>query len=235
MEKGVNEITVEEAANYFSRSQKQIRRIVDESVHGKRDLGGNYLVFPDPLFARRVPQAKGHGFFWLIDKERMQKHFNDKVDRQLQRIEDARRAAAGSDSPQLDKAPVNSFSGTKIESPVVEPFSSTQDTRDIVTVYEGLVETYKRQLEVKDTQLASRDSQINSLIEEVAASKKRSDTLQGALIAIAQGKQLDVQRIQEGEVAIVDEEVGQQDNHKPNKGEQAKKPGLFSRVFGRRN
>lgn len=226
MDKGVNEITVDEAAVMFSRSQKQIRRIVDESVHGKLAPDGSYLVAPDPLFAHRVPQAKGYGFYWLINKERMRKHFQDKVDRQMGRIEEARKSSLGHGSPIQEPESVKSNSSAKTENVTGEPVSTSSDTRDIVTVYQGLAETYKKQLEVKDTQLAARDAQISSLIEEVAASKKRSDTLQGALIAIAQGKQLDVQRIQEGEVAIVDDS---------NQKEPPAKRGWFSGLFGGRN
>ncbi len=226
MEKGVNEITVEEAAKLFNRSQKQIRRIIDLSVGGKKAADGSWEVRPDPLFARRVPQPKGYGFHWLIDKERMQKHFEEKVERQMRRIDDARRATLGSDSPVPDVQPVNTTSTPTPVIPVVEPLTAASDTKDIVKVYEGLVETYRQQLQVKDQQLESRDKQIDSLIDEVAASKKRSDTLQGALIAIAQGKQLDVQRIQEGEIAIVDAE-------KPK--EPSKKKRRFFGLFGGRD
>lgn len=224
MDKGVNEITVEEASKLFSRSEKQIRRIIDLSVGGKKAADGSYEIRPDPLFARRVPQPKGYGFHWLIDKERMQKHFEDKVERQMRRIDEARRATLGSDSPVPDVQPVNSNSGSQQSSPSPEPVSAASDTKDILKVYESLVETYKQQIQVKDQQLESKDKHISSLIEEVSASKKRSDTLQGALIAIAQGKQLDVQRIQEGEIAIVDAD-------KPK--EPPAKRGWLSRVFGK--
>ena len=47
-------ITVSEAAKLFNRSEKQIRRIVIESVEGKRSAKGDYIVAPDPLFATLV-------------------------------------------------------------------------------------------------------------------------------------------------------------------------------------
>lgn len=227
MDKGVNEITIDEAVVLFDRSHKQIRRVIEQSVGGKKGPDGSYEVRPDPLFARRIPQPRGSGFLWLIDKDRMSKHFEEKLERQMKRIEAARRASLGLDKTEPSEKPVNTTSTESKTKTVPEPKVQISDSKDILKVYEGLVETYKQQIQAKDQQLESKDKHISALIEEVSASKKRSDTLQGALIAIAQGKQLDMQRIQEGEVAIVDAE------DKPK--EPPVKRGWFSGLFGGRD
>lgn len=105
---------------------------------------------------------------------------------------------------------------------------------DIVTILRDSIDTLKLQLAEKDRQLAAKDEQIKTLNEELAKEREHSRGTADKLATLAdQAQALHAGTVQQQlqapaapEVIIEDPDV---EEARP-----AKKPGLFNRMFGKK-
>lgn len=222
MQKDIVFITIEEAASKFNRSQKQIRRIVEECTNGVKNKDSTWRVFPDPDFAHREPLDKGYGFRWQINLEKMRLHFEEKMKRQMERIESTK-------SSTLNSATV---SNTNVREKPQQEAATEKKTEDKEPLQEQttkenspqLLDHLIKQLEVKDQQLAAVNQHVSSLISNLEDSKKRSDSLQLLLVNLAGKTGFEVKQLETGSIEIIETKTKRPVEHEEKKQKKWYKP-----------
>lgn len=208
-------ITIEKASELFNRSDKQLRRIKDEGVSGKKNKDGTWAVYPDPLFAEQIPLEKGYGFMWVLNHEKLRKHFELKAQRQMDRIEKTRGNISA--NPSTEEIPPFSHD----PKPAEEKAEPSKPLPAADAKIDALFDALLKQLETKDKQLASLQGAVNDLIKNVEESKSRSDSLQLSLISLAGKTGFEVKQLDSGKVEIIESSV------KPHQDQPEQKKSLF--------